>query len=91
MIGRTITVDSRPKEIVGVMPQGFRIVNAEADVIFPLAFDRGRLTLGRFQLSGRRPAQAGNHDRPSQRRHGANGPDLDGLLVGWTGHEFTSL
>src|SRR6185503_11513569 len=48
VIGRTILVDSRPKEIVGVMPQGFRIGNAEAEVIFPLAFDRGRITLGGF-------------------------------------------
>ena len=46
VIGRTITVDSSPKEIVGVMPQGFTIANAEGDVIFPLAFDRGRFTLG---------------------------------------------
>jgi predicted permease len=52
VIGRTITVDSRPKEIVGVMPQGFRIGNAEADVIWPAAFDRGRITLGGFNYQG---------------------------------------
>jgi predicted permease len=52
VIGRTITVDSRPKEIVGVMPQGFRIGNAEPDVIWPAAFDRGRLTLGGFNYQG---------------------------------------
>jgi predicted permease len=52
VIGRTITVDSRPKEIVGVMPQGFRIGTAEADVIWPAAFDRGRLTLGGFNYQG---------------------------------------
>ena len=92
VIGRTMTVDSRPKEIVGVMPQGFRIVNAEADVIFPAGVRSGNDSRSaRFQLSGRRPAQAGNHDRPGQRRRGANGPDLDGLLVRWTGHKFTSL
>ena len=63
MIGRTITVDSRPKEIVGVMPQGFRIGNAEADVIWPAGIRSGKIDSRRFQLSGRRPAQAGNHDR----------------------------
>ena len=46
VIGRTVIVDTRPKEIVGVMPRGFRIGNAEADMIFPLAFDRERITLG---------------------------------------------
>jgi hypothetical protein len=33
VIGRTITMDARPREIVGVMPQGFTIVNTDADVI----------------------------------------------------------
>jgi predicted permease len=45
VIGRTMTVDARPKKIVGVMPEGFRVVNAEADLIFPISFDRGRITL----------------------------------------------
>ena len=48
VIGRTITVDSLPREVVGVMPRGFRIVNAEADVFFPMAFDRGRVALAGF-------------------------------------------
>ena len=45
VVGRTMTMDALPKKIVGVMPQGFKIVNAEADLIFPIMFDRGRITL----------------------------------------------
>jgi hypothetical protein len=52
VIGRTLTMDSNPREIVGVMPQGFRVVNAEADVIVPLAFDRGRAILAGFAFQG---------------------------------------
>jgi predicted permease len=52
VIGRNITVDSRPREIVGVMPQGFRLVNAEFDLIGPLAFDRGKLILAGFGYQG---------------------------------------
>jgi predicted permease len=48
VIGRTITMDSLPREIVGVMPRGFRIVNADADVIIPLGFDRERVTRAGF-------------------------------------------
>jgi predicted permease len=46
VVGRVIMVDTRPKEIVGVMPAGFRVVDDDADMIFPLAFDRERITLG---------------------------------------------
>jgi len=46
VVGRTIIVDTRPKEIVGVMPKGFRVVDDDPDMIFPLAFDRTRITLG---------------------------------------------
>ncbi|HEV3201142.1 MAG TPA: ABC transporter permease [Bryobacteraceae bacterium] len=51
-IGRNITVDSRPREIIGIMPQGFRCVNADFDLIGPLAFDRGKLILAGFGFQG---------------------------------------
>jgi len=51
-LGRGITVDSQIRTIVGVMPQGFRIVNADFDIIAPLAFDRGRLILAGFGYQG---------------------------------------
>jgi len=51
-IGRTIVIDARPREIVGVTAQGFRIVNAEADVIMPLAFVRARINLDGFGFQG---------------------------------------
>jgi putative ABC transport system permease protein len=52
VIGRNITVDSFPREIVGVMPQGFRIVNADFDLIGPLAFVRDNLPLAGFGYQG---------------------------------------
>jgi predicted permease len=52
VIGRTLTVDSLPRQIVGVMPKGFRIVKAAPDLILPLAFDRARLILGGFGFNG---------------------------------------
>jgi predicted permease len=45
LIGRSIRLDSLPREAVGVMPQGFKIVNADPDLIAPFAFDRGRVRL----------------------------------------------
>jgi predicted permease len=42
-VGRTITVDSRPREVIGVMPQGFRFLNADPEVILPQRFEGGQL------------------------------------------------
>jgi predicted permease len=52
VIGRNITVDSRPREVVGVMPRGFRLVNTDTDLVVPLAFNRGRVILAGFYLMG---------------------------------------
>jgi predicted permease len=37
-IGRTITIDSRPREVIGVMPRGFRFLDADPEVILPQRF-----------------------------------------------------
>jgi putative ABC transport system permease protein len=43
VIGRKMTIDSRPREIVGVMPQRFEFLNLAPDVILPQRFDRAHL------------------------------------------------
>jgi predicted permease len=50
VIGRSMSIDSVPTEIVGVMPAGFRFLNMtpEAELILPLQFDRSRLALAGF-------------------------------------------
>ena len=40
VIGRSIQVDSQAREIVGVMPRGFRVVDRDFDAFVPLAPDR---------------------------------------------------
>jgi putative ABC transport system permease protein len=52
VVGRNLMVDSRPREIVGVMPKGFQVVNVDADLILPLAFDRAKLILAGFGYQG---------------------------------------
>jgi predicted permease len=52
VIGRSIAIDAQPREIVGVMPQGFELVNADFDVIAPFAFDRNKQHLAGFGLQG---------------------------------------
>jgi predicted permease len=53
VIGRALTVDSTPRTIIGVMPEGFSFLNiTNADVILPQRFDRARLHLGNFSYQG---------------------------------------
>jgi predicted permease len=59
VIGRNIMVDSRPREIVGVMPKGFQFVDADFDLVRPLAFERGKLILAGFGFHGIARRKAG--------------------------------
>jgi len=52
VIGRSIAINAQPREIVGVMPKGFELVNADFDVIVPTAFDRNKQELAGFYLHG---------------------------------------
>jgi predicted permease len=52
VIGRSIAIDGQSRQIVGVMPKGFELVNAEFDVIMPFAFDRNKQQLAGFGLQG---------------------------------------
>ncbi len=51
-IGRNVLVDSRLREIVGVMPKGFRFVDSDFDIMVPTAFDRGKVILAGFGFHG---------------------------------------
>jgi predicted permease len=52
VIGRNILVDSQSREIVGVMPKGFRFLAADFDLATPLAFSRVNLPLAGFGFHG---------------------------------------
>ena len=43
VIGRNVTVNGVPAEIVGVMPPGFRVLDAAPEVILPIRFDRAQV------------------------------------------------
>jgi predicted permease len=51
-IGRNIQVDAQSREIVGVMPRGFKMVDKEFDLLVPLAFDTKNQKLAPFYSEG---------------------------------------
>src|SRR5215467_9796354 len=52
IIGRTLTVDFQPRKVIGVMPEGFRSLNPNAELILPQRFDRNKIFLGNFSYQG---------------------------------------
>jgi predicted permease len=53
VLGRSITVDGKPREIIGVLPQGFHFLDYEdAALVVPFRFDRSKLKLGNFSFRG---------------------------------------
>jgi predicted permease len=51
-IGRLMTIDGRPREIIGVLPAGFRFLYTSPQVILPFRFNRAELTVGSFSYQG---------------------------------------
>jgi predicted permease len=48
-VGRSITIDGKPREIIGVLPKGFRFLDqADAALFLPFQWDRNKTKLGNF-------------------------------------------
>ena len=51
-VGRTISVNSQPRVIAGVMPRGFKVVNYDFDLLVPMALDPVNERLAGFAYRG---------------------------------------
>jgi predicted permease len=52
VVGRAIQVDGVTREIVGVMPRGFRMVDQDFDLLIPMALERATLKMYPFGFDG---------------------------------------
>jgi predicted permease len=52
VLGRRIIVDGTSREIIGVLPAGFRFLDMKPSLITPFQFDRAKLHLGNFSFQG---------------------------------------
>ena len=51
VVGRTLTIDTEPHIVIGVMPAGFDF-SSQADLILPERFDRSKVFLGQLGYHG---------------------------------------
>ena len=51
IVGRTLTIDSRPRTVIGVMPDAFRF-QGDPELILPQRFERNIQFLANFQYQG---------------------------------------
>ena len=51
-IGRTLVLDGRPHEIIGVLPETFRFLDRRPAIVLPLQLDRSKTFLGQFNFRG---------------------------------------
>jgi predicted permease len=53
VIGKSITVDGKPREIIGVLPQGFHFLDYDdLSLVVPFGWDRSKTKLGNFSYQG---------------------------------------
>jgi len=52
VVGRTLTLNGVPHEIIGVLPPGFRVLDNDPAIYVPFQFDRARLFVGNFSYTG---------------------------------------
>ena len=50
VVGRTITLDGRPREVIGVLPETFRFLDKRPAIVLPIQFDRSKIYLGQFNF-----------------------------------------
>ena len=52
VIGRSLVIDGKPNEIIGVLPPSFRFLNENPQLLLPFRFNRAEVRLGQFSYRG---------------------------------------
>ncbi|MBV8817941.1 MAG: ABC transporter permease, partial [Acidobacteriaceae bacterium] len=48
VLGRRLIIDSKARQVIGVLPQRFHLLDSRAEVVLPLQFDRAKAFIGGF-------------------------------------------
>jgi putative ABC transport system permease protein len=50
VIGRLVTIEGRPREIIGVLPARFTFLNSNPQIVLPFRFNRAEVFVGNFSF-----------------------------------------
>src|SRR5947208_2972320 len=48
IIGKRILMDGQAREVIGVLPRNFRLMDVDTSILLPLQLDRGKTFVGNF-------------------------------------------
>ena len=52
VVGQSVVLDGRPREIIGVLPTDFRLLDQNVQLVLPFRFDRATLHAANFSFNG---------------------------------------
>jgi putative ABC transport system permease protein len=52
VVGRSLTIDGRPHEVIGVLPPSFKFLHTDPAVLLPFRFNRAEVNIGDFSYRG---------------------------------------
>ena len=52
VVGKLVTIDGKPQEIIGVLPAGFAFLNTDPQVVLPFKINRAEVFVGNFSYQG---------------------------------------
>jgi len=59
LVGRTIMLDGRSREVIGVLPENFKFLDVRPSALIPIQFDRSKTFLGQFNFQAIARLKAG--------------------------------
>ncbi|MGH9200600.1 MAG: ABC transporter permease, partial [Vicinamibacterales bacterium] len=51
-IGQSLVLDGRPRQVIGVLPEGFRFLRYKPEILLPMRFNRAEIRIGQFNYQG---------------------------------------
>jgi predicted permease len=52
VVGKSLMIDSKPREIIGVLPDTFHFLDRQVSLVVPYRLDRSKVFLGQFSFNG---------------------------------------